>query len=442
MRLYHEDEFYRESGSPTEFLRYCRFVLYQDGESEFGRDYDQFALVENAFYPYIRLTKKRGNSHTPCGGSSTIATDGYFAGLTDSERDALCPKIAWGFTAFFLAHLSYSNSQEDYVLGDGGLGELFKKYYERYLELYKDGHNGLKYSTFSDDQKELDYITHHLTITKSLWTRSSPLKAYPILFKYSKDAEQQYEAFIQNRRIMIERKMKKNNCFITEIREPFKGKPYIKVFFLDDSIAIDALDVIASLNTVRKVNITESKSNSHPGNTLTVYPKPMVDAITCEDEIRIALDGFFSSGVSEIEHPKNDAFFDGIEAQVISDLKKARVSIHVAMAWFTNQKIADILVEKFKEGLDVKVVSFDDHTNARFGVDVGSIPRKVIRGTRGGTMHNKFCVIDNQVVLTGSYNWSTNAENKNDENVTVHRDFKNASDFSVEFRRLFESDIN
>lgn len=115
----------------------------------------------------------------------------------------------------------------------------------------------------------------------------------------------------------------------------------------------------------------------------------------------------------------------------------ARVSIHVCIAWFTNQRIADKLIEKHHEGLDVKVVSFDDHTNAKFGVNIEDIPHKRIKGTRGGTMHNKFCVIDNQKVITGSYNWSENAEKKNDENATLMYDDKCASDYTLEFKRLF-----
>ena len=136
---------------------------------------------------------------------------------------------------------------------------------------------------------------------------------------------------------------------------------------------------------------------------------------------------------------KTDAYFENIEKQVINDLKRARVSIHVAMAWFTNQRIADVLVEKFNEGLDVKVASFDDHTNAKFGVQIDGIPHHLVKGTRGGIMHDKFCVIDNQKVLTGSYNWSNKAENKNDENAAVIYDDVRASDYSVAFRRLWES---
>lgn len=234
--------------------------------------------------------------------------------------------------------------------------------------------------------------------------------------------------------------MPARNSFSTEIREVFE-KPYVKVFFLIDSVAPNAKTIIEALNTVMNVNITPSTSKAHSGHTLTVYPKPMVAVKECEKEVIDALNQFFSHAtvIGGVKPVKNDVLFDDIANSIINDLEKARVSIHVAMAWFTNQRIADKLVEKFKEGLDVKVVSFDHPVNTRFGVNIDVIPHKVIRGTRGGTMHDKFCIVDNQYVITGSYNWSDNAENKNDENVTIMRDYDSASDYSVEFRRLFGS---
>ena len=51
-------------------------------------------------------------------------------------------------------------------------------------------------------------------------------------------------------------------------------------------------------------------------------------------------------------------------------------------------------------------------------------------------MHDKFCVIDNQVVITGSYNWTTNAEFKNDENITVQKDPEQATIYTLEYKRL------
>lgn len=34
-------------------------------------------------------------------------------------------------------------------------------------------------------------------------------------------------------------------------------------------------------------------------------------------------------------------------------------------------------------------------------------------------MHNKFCIIDDQIVNTGAYNWYSNAEFKNEENILL-----------------------
>ena len=235
--------------------------------------------------------------------------------------------------------------------------------------------------------------------------------------------------------------MHKRRYFSTEIREAF-SKPYVKVYFLDDSIAKNTKEVVERLNVVKTVNITPSSSKDHPGNTLTVYPKSMVEAEDCEKEIVEALNRFFSRGVvlADRKPVRNDAYFNDIADKIIKELDKARVSIHVCIAWFTNQSIADKLVEKHKQGIDVKVIFYDDYTNSKFGVNIDGIPFKTIRGSRGGLMHNKYCVIDNQIVITGSYNWSENAENKNDENAAVMYDYDRTSDYSVEFRKMFGSE--
>ena len=219
------------------------------------------------------------------------------------------------------------------------------------------------------------------------------------------------------------------------------GGKKIGLYFLDDSVASYAKEVIERLNVVKTVNITPSSSKDHPGNTLTVYPKSMVDVEDCEKEMIEALNGFFSLGVIADRKPvRNDAYFNLIADKIIKDLDKARVSIHVCIAWFTNQNIADKLVEKYKQGIDVKVIFYDDHTNSKFGVNIDGIPFKAVRGSRGGLMHNKYCVIDNQIVITGSYNWSENAEKKNDENTAVMYDYDRASDYSVEFRKMFATE--
>lgn len=438
MGVYKEEDFYKNNGSPTEEFSYCSFSLPASNNSGLKSDYDQFALVINAFYPYIRLARIIGNTRLPCGSSSSPASDGSFAKLNDLERDARCPKIVWGLAAIFVSSLKYSDTQQDYVL-QGSIKEIYRSYYDRYWRYYESNHNGLKLSGLSIEQKELYFLSEHLKTEKELWKKSLRLRDYGDLFDYAQKVEAEYERFVLNhKQELLGIVKKKNDCFSTQIRSSF-DTDYVKVFFLDDSVAPRAQEVVQRLNSVRVVNLTRSESSAHPGLSLTVYPKPMVTAALCERQVIEALNSLFSGAESivPVREVKTDAYFDHIEKQVIDDLDGARVSIYVAMAWFTNQKIADKLVEKFKEGLDIKVVAFDDHTNAKFGVALDGIPYVVIKGTRGGIMHNKFCVIDNQKVLTGSYNWSTKAENKNDESVSVIYADKHASDYSVEFRRLF-----
>lgn len=133
----------------------------------------------------------------------------------------------------------------------------------------------------------------------------------------------------------------------------------------------------------------------------------------------------------------NEAHFQDIQNQILTTLETARVSIWVVMAWFTNQTLVDKLIEKLQKGIDVRIAIYDDGVNKKHGVDISSLPNKMIkRGQRGGLMHDKFCVIDNQIVITGSYNWTTNAEFRNDENVTIEKDPEQATRFSEEYRRL------
>ena len=134
----------------------------------------------------------------------------------------------------------------------------------------------------------------------------------------------------------------------------------------------------------------------------------------------------------------NQAHFQRIQDQVLAALDKAALTIDVAMAWFTSDVLRDKLLQKQAEGVTVRLVIYSDGVNAKHGVDLTGLNHKMIRGLRGGLMHNKFCVIDNQVAITGSYNWSSNAEYKNDENVAVQLDPEQATRYSLEFRKLFQ----
>lgn len=57
-------------------------------------------------------------------------------------------------------------------------------------------------------------------------------------------------------------------------------------------------------------------------------------------------------------------------------------------------------------------------------------------GDERGLMHHKFCLIDNNILINGSCNYSYNASNNNVENIHVSDDFKIYKQLLTEFERL------
>ena len=98
--------------------------------------------------------------------------------------------------------------------------------------------------------------------------------------------------------------------------------------------------------------------------------------------------------------------------------------------------LATKLIETHNEELDVKVALYDNDINRKHGVDLAEVSTQRIKSSKGGIMHNKFCIIDNQIINTGSYNWYSNAKFRNEENISILRYNKTASDYSVEYRNL------
>lgn len=391
--LFKEEDFYKDNGGPTEEYTHCSYTVPVLNERVDENDYDQFALIENALYPYIRLTKRRGNSHFPCGGCLSPATDGFFARKTEQERDALCPKIAWGFAAVFVSELDYDCRQKDYVPRKDR-NSLIQSYYSKYLQQYLQYHNGLKFLNVSKEQKELDFLGEHERIIRLLWEKSEPLKRYSELYRYAADAEADYERFLEGRR--------------NELLNKIKEVPH-------------SLDVDAKKS--RSIIQNGEKSVYVENNTGTII---------------IGSEPSDNSGKLKVH---NEAYFADIEQRILKALDDASATIDLCVAWFTNDKLRDKLLEKSKEGIEVRVIIYKDGVNKSKGVDLTGLNHKEYRGERGGVEHHKFCVIDNVHTISGSYNWTLNAEHKNDEDATFHfEDYKLASTFTRRFNEIWRRD--
>lgn len=134
------------------------------------------------------------------------------------------------------------------------------------------------------------------------------------------------------------------------------------------------------------------------------------------------------------------AFFKNIERTLFANLTKAKSEVLIAVAWMTNPRLFGLLNELNAKHVTVKLIVADDRIN--FTTAGKHFQMLLDNGIELRTtdapylMHHKFCIIDNRLLITGSYNWTLTAELRNFENIIVSTDRLLIESFSSEYRSL------
>jgi len=134
-----------------------------------------------------------------------------------------------------------------------------------------------------------------------------------------------------------------------------------------------------------------------------------------------------------------ETHFSNIQSVIIRELNKANRQISVAVAWFTDDSLYNKLEDALRRGIKVNLILNDDDINQFSGLNFENLvnigAEIYLYDSNEDTMHQKFCVIDNDIVLSGSYNWTKRAANRNTENLIV---FNNERDTILNFKKQFE----
>lgn len=110
-----------------------------------------------------------------------------------------------------------------------------------------------------------------------------------------------------------------------------------------------------------------------------------------------------------------------IEPAIIPLVNTATKSIRFLAFSFTDYPLAKAMIDRAQQGVDVAGV-MDKTQSGGTGAELGTFVCAGVPVRQDGNpqfMHNKIIIVDERYVVTGSLNFSTSAEESNDENVII-----------------------
>ena len=139
----------------------------------------------------------------------------------------------------------------------------------------------------------------------------------------------------------------------------------------------------------------------------------------------------------------SEAFFspeDACVRRIIRLFDSATKSVDVCVFTITDNRISDAILEAHRRNIAIRIIS-DNDKSADLGSDIEPLERKGVPVRVDRTeyhMHHKYAIFDRECLLTGSYNWTRSAADKNEENFIVTGDQKLVQQFRQSFDQLWQ----
>ncbi len=210
-------------------------------------------------------------------------------------------------------------------------------------------------------------------------------------------------------------------------------------------IIIDRIEVWTG-----SMNFTLSGAYNDNNNLVRIRSSRVVQDYLVEFNEMFEQDLFGSNTLARTPYPsvtqdgtRVDVFFspdDGVQTHLMEYLTAARKSIHFMAYSFTADGPGELIRSLATQEVTVAGVMDADQAASNTGTEFDLFAQTgldVRLDGNTGQMHHKVIIIDESIVITGSYNFSANAENRNDENMVVFHDPEIASLFLDEFWKIY-----
>ena len=130
---------------------------------------------------------------------------------------------------------------------------------------------------------------------------------------------------------------------------------------------------------------------------------------------------------------------DNCRCRIQELLREATSNVEICVFTITDDRIADSIIDAHSRGVRVRVISDNDKASD-LGSDLSRLKRMGVLVACDRTpdhMHHKFAMFDSRVVVSGSYNWTRSAADRNEENIVVSGDPRLLRAFQQRFEELW-----
>ena len=146
---------------------------------------------------------------------------------------------------------------------------------------------------------------------------------------------------------------------------------------------------------------------------------------------------------------KSETYFSpngGVASNIIKAINNSKSSIDLAIFDLTSRDITAALEKTKGSGVKIRIIADSRQAKGahstiteliREGFDI-----KITHGEGRGIMHNKFAIFDGKLIVTGSYNWTNNAERFNYENAVFITDPNVIMQYQKDFDNIWQNAPN
>ena len=198
------------------------------------------------------------------------------------------------------------------------------------------------------------------------------------------------------------------------------------------------------------MNFTVTEAYQNNNNLIRVRSSRLAENYVVEFE-EMLLDDLFGPGSPSntpqpaltVDGTQMEVYFspdDGTAARLVELILQAEESVYFMAYSFTSDELAAALVDRVQAGVTVAGVFDASQVRSNIGTEFEHLLSEgaIVRlDGNPDQMHHKVIIIDEQILITGSYNFSASAEERNDENTLVIHSPEITAQYLQEFEKIF-----